>query len=391
MKKIASWFSVCLAAVIGLVSSSTMVEGVSADSFAASAQAYLLMDASTGSVILSKNENEKLPMASTTKIMTALLTLEQTDLDTYFEVDAEAIRVEGSSMGLTEGDQVSLRALAGGMLLSSGNDAANAAAVRISGSIPAFSEVMNRRAEEIGMKNTHFVTPSGLHDEEHYSTAYDMALLAREALKNDSFRELCSSRKTKLTFGDPPFDRWLSNHNRLLSYYDGCIGVKTGFTKTAGRCLVSAAERDGVTLICVTLNDPNDWTDHANLFDYGFSLIKEVKLTPDTDGMKLDVVGGEANQVTVSAPEEVSVSFLGEEKKIESKVLIRQFCYAPIEQGDVVGKICYQSGDTVLAEVPLTAGESIERRVTEVELSFTDRIKAWFRKWASMLEQNRND
>ncbi|MBC8611712.1 D-alanyl-D-alanine carboxypeptidase [Massilimaliae timonensis] len=368
----------CMALGIGLAGSVPVVSARSADVYAQSAKAFVLMEAQSGTIILSGNEDVRLPMASTTKIMTALITLEQPELDTYFTVDPEAIRVEGSSMGLTEGDQVSLYALAGGMLLSSGNDAANSAAVRISGSIPEFAELMNQRAEEIGMENTHFVTPSGLHDEEHYSTAYDMALLAKTALENDRFRELCSSPKAKLNFGSPPFDRWLSNHNRLLSYYDGCIGVKTGFTKKAGRCLVSAAERDGVTLICVTLDDPNDWVDHANLFDYGFSLVQETVLKPDTTELAGNVVGGMADEFRVSAPKDAVVHTVGKPGDITEQILMKPFYYAPVQAGEVVGTVRYLSGDKVLAEVPLTVGEDVEQKITEVEKSFSDRIREWF-------------
>ena len=180
-------------------------------------------------------------MASTTKIMTALLTLEQGGLDDYFQVDSDAIRVEGSSMGLQEGDSVSLRALAYGMLLASGNDGANAAAVRIAGSIPAFVERMNARAAEIGMADTRFATPSGLDDPGHYSTAYDMALLAREALQSPLFAEICAQSKAVVQYGNPPYNRWLTNHNRLLREYPGTIGVKTGFTKASGRCQIGRA------------------------------------------------------------------------------------------------------------------------------------------------------
>ena len=222
------------------------------------AKAAVLMDAQTGRVLFAQNAGLRLPMASTTKIMTALLTLEQGGLDNYFQVDSDAIRVEGSSMGLQEGDSVSLRALAYGMLLASGNDGANAAAVRISGSIPAFVERMNARAAEIGMADTRFATPSGLDDPGHYSTAYDMALLAREALQNPLFAEICAQSKAVVQYGNPPYNRWLTNHNRLLREYPGTIGVKTGFTKASGRCLVSCAERDGVRLIAVTLGCPDD-------------------------------------------------------------------------------------------------------------------------------------
>lgn len=331
-----------------------------------SAQAYLLMDADSGKVLAQRDAQTALPMASTTKIMTALITLEQRNLDEYFVVDSDAIRVEGSSMGLTEGDQVSLRALAYGMLLSSGNDAANAAAVRISGSIEKFTKLMNRRAKEIGMNNTSFVTPSGLHDEQHYASAYDMALLAKEALQNKDFLEICSSAKAKVCFGNPPFDRWLSNHNRLLRYYDGCIGVKTGFTKAAGRCLVSAAERDGVRLICVTLNDPNDWMDHTALFDYGFSLVREQTVAPELSEKSVPVVGGTAQQVSVVSPSPGVIRTIGENQQITQQVVHNPFCYAPVMEGDVVGNVNFLVEGRIVASVPLVAGETVERNITEI-------------------------
>lgn len=165
-------------------------------------------------------------MASTTKIMTTLLCLESGGLDDQFVVDGEAIKVEGSSMGLTEGDVVTKRALCYGMMLPSGNDAANATAVKLGGSIENFADMMNERAEKIGMTRTCFVTPSGLEGEGHGSSAYDMALLAREALRNPDFAEICSQKKAKVEFGNPPYERWLTNSNKLLDMYQGVKGVK---------------------------------------------------------------------------------------------------------------------------------------------------------------------
>ena len=217
-------------------------------------------------------------MASTTKIMTTLLTIESGNLDTEFMVDSQAIHVEGSSMGLQENDIVTKRALCYGMLLPSGNDAANASAVAVAGSIPAFAELMNRRAAEIGMTRTCFVTPSGLEGTGHGASAADMALLTREALRNETFREICCQASARVKFGNPPYQRTLYNSNKLLRMYDGVIGVKTGFTDEAGRCLVSACERNGVTLICVTLNDRDDWNDHMHLYDYGFTQVSPVTL-----------------------------------------------------------------------------------------------------------------
>ncbi|MCC8130929.1 MAG: D-alanyl-D-alanine carboxypeptidase [Oscillospiraceae bacterium] len=248
------------------------------------ARAAVVVEYETGKVLYEKNADLQLPMASTTKIMTTLLTLESDNIDDWFTVDSEAIKVEGSSMGLSEGEVITKRILAYGMMLPSGNDAANAAAVAVSGSIEGFVRLMNEKAENFGLTNTHFVTPSGLDDytDEHYSTALDMANLTRLALSNETFREICGTKSICLEFGDGE-SFWLSNSNKLLSSCEGVIGVKTGFTDKAGRCLASACERDGVTLICVTLSDPNDWYDHTNLYDYCFSLAGAVNLTPIAD------------------------------------------------------------------------------------------------------------
>lgn len=245
------------------------------------AKGCVLTDAATGQIIYGKNENEKLPMASTTKIMTVLLCLESGELDKEFVVDSVAIKTEGSSMGLREGDIVTKRFLCYGMLLPSGNDAANAAAVACGGSIENFALMMNEKAAELGLEKTFFVTPSGLEGIGHGSSAYDMAVLASAALKNKDFAEMCSCEKKTLKFGNPPYERTLYNTNKLLAMYDGVNGVKTGFTDEAGRCLVSSCEKNGVTLICVTLNDKNDWNEHMSLYDYGFSAIQKDKLTAE--------------------------------------------------------------------------------------------------------------
>lgn len=320
------------------------------------AKAAILIEADTGRILYEKNADTPLQMASTTKIMTTLLTLESGGLDDYFEVDPQAIKVEGSSMGLKEGAVVTKRILAYGMMLPSGNDAANAAAVKVGGSIEAFVEMMNKRAAEIGLESTHFVTPSGLDDDtfDHYSTAKDMANLTREALKNEDFREICSTRSIQLTFGDGT-DFWLSNSNRLLSSCEGVIGVKTGFTDKAGRCLVSACERDGVTLICITLNDPNDWYDHNRLYDYGFERVTTKKLEGVT--LKLPVVGGEDGTVTVRS-EDVTISLLpGESGEVERKITVMRFGYLPLEVGDVVGRVTYYLDGSLIAAKDIVVTE----------------------------------
>ena len=275
MKK---WLSLMLAGLCCLHLCCPAVHA--ADPLGISAQAYVLMEADTGKVLLSKNGDEKRPIASTTKIMTTLLCLESGGLDDWFVVDPEAIRVEGSSMGLQEGDVVTKRMLCYGMLLPSGNDAANATAVRLAGSIPEFAKLMNARAARIGMTHTCFVTPSGLDAEGHGASARDMGLLARTAMQNPDFRAICSQSRAEVCFGNPPYNRWLKNTNKLLTMYEGVVGVKTGFTDAAGRCLVSFCERDGVSLLCVTLHAKDDWNDHMKLYDYGFAHVVSQPVEP---------------------------------------------------------------------------------------------------------------
>ncbi len=328
-----------------------------------SAQACILMEAVTLEPLYEKNAYEKRSMASTTKIMTTLLTLESGDLDTPFEVDSDAIHVEGSSMGLQEGDIVTKRALCYGMLLPSGNDAANAAAVAASGSIEAFAKRMNERAAEIGMSHTCFVTPSGLEGEGHGSSAYDMALLTREALQNADFREICSQKSALVHFGNPPYDRTLYNSNKLLGMCEGVIGVKTGFTDEAGRCLVSACERGGITLICVTLNAPDDWNDHIRLYEMGFAQLEERTLAIP-ENLTVPVAGGEVPEVSLRADNPVTVGWCKDkEPDIRVRILHAPFAYAPVKAGDRLGTLEYRRNDRVIAEIPLTAGEDIPAAV----------------------------
>ena len=190
-----------------------------------SASAYIVMEATTGRVLYGKISTSALPWQVPPKL-SALMVLEQENLDEYFMVDSDAIQVEGSSMGLTEGDLVSLYSLACGMMLPSGNDAANAAGVRLYGSIDGFVEAMNQKAEELGLSDTHYVTACGLDAPDHYSTAFDLAKLTRIALQNEDFAYICSQSNMKVKFGDPPYERWLKNYNRLLELYPDCIGVK---------------------------------------------------------------------------------------------------------------------------------------------------------------------
>lgn len=341
-----------------------------------SAVGAVLISADTGEIIYSHNSFQKLPMASTTKIMSALLLLESGNLDEEFVVDSEAIKVEGSSMGLVEGDIVTKYALCCGMLLPSGNDAANVAAVCVAGSVERFAELMNKRAEQIGMTHSYFVTPSGLDAQGHGASAYDMALLAREALKNETFREICSKESIQLQFGNPPYDRWLKNTNKLLSMYDGVYGVKTGFTDDAGRCLVSACERDGKNLICVTLNDKNDWQDHISMYEYGFKQVKLV--TPEIpDNITADVAGGVNDSILLAVNEVPEICTVGNsESGYTYKVKAPPFLYAPFEENQQAGMLEISTDGRKICEIPLFTAESCEmKKSPKKEKGFFEKLK----------------
>ncbi len=345
-----------------------------------SAKGAVLTEAASGRVLAEQNCHERLPNASTTKLMTALITLEQPELDTAFTVDSEAIRVEGSSMGLLEGDRVTLRDLAWGMMLCSGNDAANAAAVRIAGSVSAFCKLMNERAEKLGMKDTHFSSPSGLESGEHYTTAYDMALLAREALKNEDLAQMAASKSVKLYYGNPPYHRWLTNHNRLLWQNEDCIGLKTGFTKKAGRCLVSAARREGLTVIVVTLNCPDDFNIHKNICDRAFESLKFVSFEEMLGQLSVPVTGAAQQRVAVKPLWQPGAFLTDEEsRRIKISVKLEPFVYAPIAEGSSVGEAEVLLGETSLSVTPLVTAQERPARFPE-RRSVIQQVKDFFNR-----------
>ena len=328
-----------------------------------SAQSTVVLTADTGTVLFEKDGHTPRPVASTTKIMTALLALEaaQEQGDPLVDITQEMVAVEGSSMGLQAGDSISLTGLAAGMLLASGNDAANAAALYLDGSLESFAARMNQRAAALGMEDTHFVTPSGLDGEDaqglgHLSTAYDMALLARAALEDQAFRQLCSSPSLAVEFAEPVKRVTYTNHNKLLTQYQGCVGVKTGFTKEAGRCLVSAAERDGALLIAVTLNAPNDWEDHTALLDYGFTQVEPYPLAGGDVRLTVPVVGSPVEVMSLRGSNGGEVTLpLGQGAQVERVVRVPKFLYAPVEAGEQVGEICWYLEGQLLGSAPLTA------------------------------------
>lgn len=323
-----------------------------------SAQSAVLMEAESGRVLYAKDADTQRLIASTTKLMTALVALESGhSLEEDVTIPTEAAGVEGSSLYLKAGETVKLKTLLYGMLLHSGNDAATAVALYCAGSLEAFAQEMNDKARELGMTNSHFTNPTGLDGEEHYSTAYDMALLARACLQTPELAEMTATRSVTME------GRTLVNHNKLLWRYEGCVGMKTGYTQAAGRTLVSAAQRDGMTLIAVTLNAPNDWSDHAALLDYGFANYHmEEAVTAGQSLCTLPVSGSLVPFVSLEAEETLRWP-VGAGEKLETRLELGGLTSldAPVQAGVPMGRVEVLLGGEVVGESDLSSAVPIHR------------------------------
>ena len=320
-----------------------------------SAEKAVLLDAASGRVLYEKNAEERSLIASTTKIMTALLVCERCNLAGRVKIPKEAVGIEGSSLYLQEGEVLSVQDLLYGLMLHSGNDAAVALAIYCAGTEADFVTLMNEKARHLGLENTSYANPNGLDHDGNYSTALDLARLSAYALENEDFLRTVSCKT--VTIGN----RSLRNHNKLLFRYDGAIGVKTGFTKAAGRILVSAAERDGRRLVAVTINAPDDWNDHTALLDYGFACYQRALLVEkDAHVDAVPVVGGTAESVGVAAGEDFWFPMAAAET-YSIKLRLPEFVYAPVEAGQEAGMATVQIGDAVVGSVPLYYEDSVEQ------------------------------
>ena len=328
-----------------------------------SAKSAILICADSGSIIFGKNEREPLPMASTTKIMTSILAIE--NLQTYgnkeVEITDDMVKVEGTSMGLAAGNIVNIDTLVQGMLLCSGNDAANAVAIAISGNLDNFVYLMNEKAHMMGMKDTKFSTPSGLDKDNHHSTAEDMAILGAYAMENEMFSSIASKKSMKVHFTSPNKDVSIRNHNKLLRLYDGCIGVKTGFTKNAGRCLVSCAQRNGARLICVTLNAPNDWDDHIKMFNYGFENVSIKTLDDREFSVTIPVKNSDVSDVVAKCESTTDVCLKNDDiDKVEREVKVSESVGLPIEKGQILGNVVYSLNGKIIVENPIISTQTLD-------------------------------
>lgn len=335
---------------------------------ALSAQKAILTDGETGRVLFEKNADSRSLIASTTKIMTALVVCEQCNVLDRVKIPKEAVGVEGSSMYLKEGEILTVQELLYGLMLHSGNDAAVALAIWCAGTVEGFAELMNDKARSLGMTGSHFVNPNGLDAPEHYSTARDLAILTTYAMENPIFAKTVSTKT--VTIGQ----RSLRNHNKLLWQVEGVDGVKTGYTKAAGRILVSSAVRQGRRLVAVTINDGNDWADHAALYEDGFSKYQNRRLVQQGQVLgTVSLFSGVEAQVNVLAGEEFSYS-MAEDEKAEIILSGPGFDYAPVVRGQEAGFAYVIIGDKVVGKVPMTYEKTVEQSVPEKKHFWED----WF-------------
>lgn len=341
-----------------------------------SASSVVLMDAGSGRVLYEHNAHEPRMIASITKLMTALVALDSgCSGEEVVEIQPEWTGIEGSSLYLRAGEQYRLETLLYGLLLQSGNDAAESIAGYCAGTVPEFVMQMNRKAKSLGMINSHFSNPSGLTQEDHYSSAYDMALLARKCLKNELLAEIMATRTITLE------GKHFTNHNKLLWRYDGCIGLKTGYTEKAGRTLVSAANRDGLTLICVTLDAPDDWNDHQKLLDYGFDRYSATQMYYDSEMIGFLPVEGSLYPVCpVYVEESASVATAKGEELIKTIELDISRLTAPFECDIPVGyAVCTLNGKEV-CRIRLLTGIKGQRDKIEMHRPL-DSLREFWSRW----------
>ncbi len=331
------------------------------------ARSFALLDSNSGELIASSREHERMPMASTTKIMTAIVAIEGFPLDEYVTICPQAVGVEGSSIYLQCGERLTMRQLLYALMLQSANDAAVAIAYSVSGGLEPFVDKMNEYAKELGLADTHFTNPHGLHNDEHYTTAYDMCRLLSYCMENADFYEITSTKRTVIPASDSTYNRLLLNHNKLLGR-DGIIGGKTGYTKKSGRCLVTCYEKDGVRLCACTLDDPDDWADHRALYAYGIKLYKYHLLESDTLlSDTAHICGGLTDTVRLYIDTPLGVT-LRDGEKISRVLVLKRFYYAPVKSGQVLGTLCYYSGQRLICSTQIKAYDTVEKTVYKKSL-----------------------
>ena len=330
--------------------SAALFGGVHVENAPGNSAASAVVMAANGEIVYEKNASFQRPIASTTKIMTAIVVIENCGLDEVVEITSDSCNIEGSSMYLKAGESYTVRELLEGLMLVSGNDAAHALALHTAGSIDAFAELMNEKCRELGMVNSHFKNPHGLSEDGHYSTAADMAKLMVYCMENPDFAKLSATKSSSNA------NHSFVNHNKLLHICPGCTGGKTGYTMAAGRCLVSSCERDNSRFVCVTLNAPDDWDDHMNLYNWAFS---NYRMCDVAQGLRFEipVVSGEKDKVTLAA-DKLEV-LIPKSEEIEIKAQMPHFIFAPVAEEEAGGSFKAYCKGELIAEGKLIFAESI--------------------------------
>ncbi len=331
------------------------------------APSAILVDAVTGQVLWARNEHTKRPVASTTKIMTAILTLENTQMTEVVTASKRASETLFTSLHLKPGEKVDVENLLRALLIRSANDTAVALAEHIGGSVDGFVRMMNDKAREIGAEDTHFVTPNGLYAPGHYSSAYDLALMARYATQYPKFNEIVAMRSSRIERSINKQDIVVRSSSKFLKSYTGADGIKSGYIKQAGHCFVGSATRGGWRLIVVVLKSPNSQADTTALMDYGFAGFERVILnTPDTVVTKVHIDDGQSELAVVPAKPLNAVVRKGQTSLARSSVQINEKLYAPIKKGDKVGTLTAYVGDKAVAMVDLHAAADVHQTVASV-------------------------
>lgn len=341
-----------------------------ADSPELSAYSAILYSADTGDVLYEKNADERLLIASTTKIMTAITVLENCDPRESVEILPEYCCIEGSSMYITPEHSYTVRELLLGMMLVSGNDAATALAYHTAGSIEAFADMMNEKAEALDMVNSSFKNPHGLDEAGHYSTARDLALLASYCMNNVEFMSIVSTKSCNIN------DLTYVNHNKLLWNYEGCMGIKTGYTKASGRSLVSCCERDGMRLVCVTLGAPDDWNDHTKLYDLGYENYTLTHIGRDNFKAEFDVISG-VKPHAAAVPAKDIVLLTQASDLVSTEIYMPKIIFAGFLEGEKSGKICVYINGELAATEDLVYTEKVETDLSQ-RLTLRERISRLF-------------
>lgn len=331
-------------------------------------EAAVLIDSKNGQMFYEKNPNYRVYPASTTKILTAITAMENGSLSDMATVPPDACNIEGSAIGLQPGERISLEDLLYALLLNSGNDTAVAIAQHVGGSVENFVSMMNKKAAQLGAVNTHFNNPSGLPDPNHYSTAYDMALISRYAMQKPEFRKIVSTKVQTIHRDDPKAQTYLENHNRLLWSYEGAIGIKTGYTDEARQCLVSAASRQDRELIAVVMKSEglDIWSDTKKLLDYGFDEYSCVTLAEAGKFIdKVPVKYGVSESVPIQTGSSLSYDFpRGQKPEIKQEAVLKENIAAPVRAGEKLGQLLFSSGGRELGRVDLVAQQEVKRKIS---------------------------